>query len=307
MNTNKTLTSLLFILTLLYTATTRASYIEITLLGTGTPRPNIERLGPSTLVEVKGKYFLFDSGRGTTVRLQQAGVALNRIEHIFYTHLHSDHTSGLADVLLTSWIWQRPHKLQIYGPKGVQNLTEHLSRAFEQDMQYRSANTRLNPKLNIIDTHELTTDKIIYDQNGVTITAFLVDHGVVKPAFGYKIESGENTVVISGDTTYSKNLIKHAKNASLLVHEIAAAKPELLEKNPRLQKVMSYHTSPAQLAEILQKTRPRQAVLTHVLLFAVTEQQVIDEITGQYQGNVLMGKDLTRIGVGEKIRIRTAD
>lgn len=295
---------ILFLFTLFFTAKTSASYIEVTLLGTGTPRPNIDRLGPATIVETKGKYFLFDTGRGVTVRLHQTGVPLNRIEHIFYTHLHSDHTVGLADLLLTSWIWQRPHKLKVAGPEGVNELTHHLSQAYQKDMHYRSSNTGLSPELNSIDVTELKTDEVIYQQDGIKITAFLVDHGVVKPAFGYKIESDENAVVISGDTTYSENLIKHAKGSKLLVHEIAAASSTLLEKNPRLQKVMSYHTDPQQLAEVLEAVKPDLAVLNHVLLFGTNEEEVIDEMTNLYNGNVMMGKDLVKIGVGEKITIR---
>lgn len=304
MNANKHLSLVLLLFTLLIAANSHASYIEVTLLGTGTPRPDIERFGPATLIETKGRYFLFDTGRGTTIRLQQAGVALNRIEHIFYTHLHSDHTVGLADLLLTSWIWQRPHKLQVTGPKGIETLTEHISQAYQTDMQYRANNTGLNPDMNVINSTALTKDTVVYQQDGITITAFLVDHGVVKPAFGYKIESDDNTVVISGDTTYSENLINHAKGSRLLIHEIAGASASLLEKNPRLQKVMSYHTDPSQLAKISTTVKPELTVLNHVLLFGMTEKQMIDKVKSLYDGEVMMGEDLIKIGIGEKITIR---
>ena len=101
--------SISLVLMLLFSINTaRAGYMEVTLLGTGTPKPSIDRFGPSTLIEANGRYFIFDSGRGVSIRLQQAGVALSKIENIFLTHLHSDHISGLSDLWLTSWIWQRP-------------------------------------------------------------------------------------------------------------------------------------------------------------------------------------------------------
>jgi len=100
----------------------RASYIEITLLGTGGPPPNIERFGPSTVIETQGRYFVFDVGRGSTIRLQQAGIPLDKIEQVFLTHLHSDHITGLADLWLTSWIWQRQNKMNVFGPDGTKNL-----------------------------------------------------------------------------------------------------------------------------------------------------------------------------------------
>jgi ribonuclease Z len=210
----------------------------------------------------------------------------------------------LADLLLTSWIWQRPHKLQVSGPRGIETLTEHISQAYQSDMQYRASNTGLNPDMNVINSTALIEDTIVYQQDGITITAFLVDHGVVKPAFGYKIESDDNTVVVSGDTTYSENLIKHAMGSRLLIHEIAAASPTLLEKNSRLQKVMSYHTDPQQLAEVLGSAEPDLTVLNHVLLFGMTENQVIDKVKSLYAGEVMMGKDLVKIGIGEKITVR---
>lgn len=289
---------------MLFSQSVAASYIEVTLLGTGTPRPDVNRFGSSTLVEVKGKLFLFDTGRGTTIRLQQAGVPLRRIENIFYTHLHSDHTVGLADLLMTSWIWQRPHKLSVYGPTGTKDLVQNISQAFQKDMVYRAKNTGLNPDLNESIFHEFKSEQIVYDKEGIKITAFEVDHGVVHPAFGYKIQTDDTSVVISGDTTYSENLIKYAKDTDLLIHEIAATKASLLKRNLRLNKVMSYHTTPEQMATILNKAQPKYAVLTHVLLFGVDEQTVLKKIQASYKGQTVIGTDLLKIGIGDKVTIK---
>ena len=278
-----------------------ANYIEVTLLGTGTPRPSLERFGPSTLVQAKGQYFLFDSGRGTTIRLTQAGVPLSQIEHIYLTHLHSDHISGLSDLSLTSWIWQRPTPFKLTGPTGTKNLAEHLNQAYAADFDYRTKNTGLDPKTFSIEGHNISTEDVVYKQGGITITAFLVDHHPVKPAFGYRIDYGNASVVISGDTAYSTNLIKHAKGVDLLIHEIAAANTQLLAQNPRLKKVLSYHTTPEQAGRLFEIVQPKAAVYNHVLLFGIDEETILETTRSFFQGNLRVGKDLMKIGVGETI------
>lgn len=283
--------------------TVYADYLEVTLLGTGTPRPSIERFGSATLVHAGGQYFLFDVGRGATIRLQQAGITPNQIDKVFLTHLHSDHISGLDDLWITGWVWQRQQLLGVNGPSGTHQLVKGLRDAYAADISYRSANVGLDDDKARIESVEIEPG-VVYQQEGVTIRAFLVEHAPVKPAYGYRVEFGDRVVVISGDTTYSENLVKHAQKADLLVHEITAVDPALLKRNKRLTSVVAYHTNPAQMVEVLNKTKPRLAVLNHVLLFAVSEQQVIDEIKQQYSGDVTMGYDLMKIGVGNTIDIQ---
>ena len=279
-----------------------ADYLEVTLLGTGTPRPSIERFGSATLIQAGGENFLFDVGRGVTVRLQQAGLTPNMIDKVFLTHLHSDHISGLDDLWLTGWIWQRQTKLTVSGPLGTNQLVSGLREAYAKDIAYRESNVSLNAELAEINSHEIS-EGIVYKKNGVVIRAFLVEHPPVKPAFGYRIEFGERSVVISGDTTYSENLIQSSQNVDLMIHEITAVNESLLKRNKRLEKVIAYHTTPAQMSDVLNKTKPKLAVLNHILLFGVPEDSVIDEINANYSGDVIMGYDLMRIGVGESIRI----
>ena len=291
-----------FVLVVLFSIdTARAGYMEVTLLGTGTPKPSIDRFGPSTLIEANGRYFIFDSGRGVSIRLQQAGVALSKIENIFLTHLHSDHISGLSDLWLTSWIWQRQHPLQLTGPVGTLALSQHLELAHQADFSYRTKNTNLNSNFFPILAKEIVSEGIIYQHNGIKITAFLVNHHPVKPAYGYRIDSGEQSIVISGDTSFSENLIKHAKGADLLIHEVAAANSELLAGNPRLQKVISYHTTPKQAGKIFKATEPKAAIFNHVLLFGIGERTVLEATRESFNGDVRMGHDLMKIGVGDEL------
>ncbi len=130
---------ILFVLMLsLYAVACNADFIKVTLLGTGSPRPSVERSGPALLVEVGGKYLLFDSGRGVVQRLQQLDIRISDIQHIFITHLHSDHISALDDVWLTGWIYQRPLPLNIYGPNGTKSFVDHLGNSYSYDVQLRN-------------------------------------------------------------------------------------------------------------------------------------------------------------------------
>lgn len=281
-----------------------ADYLEVTLLGTGTPRPVIDRFGPATLVNAGGKYFLFDVGRGVTIRLQQAGITPDQIEQVFITHLHSDHISGLDDLWLTGRIWQRENLLNVYGPAGTHTLVENLRSAYQADIAYRAANVDSEDAGANIDSREINAG-IVYQNGAVTIRAFYVEHRPVFPAFGYRLSFGDRSVVISGDTTYSENLIKQSKGVDVLIHEIAAASESLLKRNKRLNSILAYHTNPRQMAEILLKTNPRISVLNHVLLFAVTEENVIKTIKNRYTGKVLMGADLMKLSVGKSINVQS--
>lgn len=293
----------LFLLFVLSMGRAGAAYVEVTLLGTGTPRPDPERFGAATVVEAGGRYFLFDAGRGVTVRLRQAGVPLERVQRVFLTHLHSDHITGLADLWLTGWIWQRPGPLELYGPSGVGDLARHLAAAHEADISYRTAYTGLDGKAGRIRATEAAGEGVVYDEDGVRIVAFTVDHGPVKPAFGYRLEYRDRVVVLSGDTTYSPNLVEHARGADLLVHEIAAADADLLARNPRLARVMAYHTDPDQMRRVLADARPRATVLNHVLELGVAARQALDALLQDHPHTLHMGRDLLRIGVGDDIRV----
>ena len=286
---------------IIYSSHISAAYMEVTLLGTGTPKPSIERFGPSTVVKANGHVFIFDSGRGATIRLQQAGIDLSKIQHVFLTHLHSDHISGLSDLWLTSWIWQRPNKIKLTGPKGTIKLAKHLTLAHQEDMMYRATNTKLDKSVFAINGNDINTEGVVYDNHGIKITAFLVNHHPVDPAYGYRIDSGKQSIVISGDTTYSKNLIKFSQNTDLLIHEIAAVDMDLLTKNPRLKKIMAYHTSPFQAVKVLQETQPKAAVFNHVLLFGVSSKEVLKSVQTNFDGNVRIGQDLMKISVGTTV------
>ena len=294
------------LLALLMSQVSQADYAEVILLGTGTPRPSIERFGSATLVLVGDQRLLFDAGNGVSIRLSQAGISADQIDHIFLTHLHSDHISGVDDLWLTARIWQRQKPLPISGPEGTERFARHLMRAYERDIHFRSNNKAQSIEQALLQATDFA-EGLVFEHENIRVIAFQVDHSPVAPAFGYRIEYGQRVIVLSGDTTYSDNLILHARDADLLVHEIAAASKRLQDRNPRLKRVLAYHTQSQQMAQILQQTKPRLAVLNHVLLFAINTEQVLREISDQYAGRVAMGHDLMRIRVGEKINLSSMD
>jgi ribonuclease Z len=242
---------------LLIAGATRAADgdFRVTLLGTGTPGPRPDRFGPSTLVEAGGQVLLFDAGRGAPIRLTQLNVSLGKIDALFLTHYHSDHTEGLPDIWLTGWLpppfGKRKAALRIIGPTGAKALVAGLEEAYAADIKIREADEKLPPAGIAIEVEEFAKDGVVYDKDGVRVTAFEVNHGdLIKPAYGYRIDYRGRSAVLSGDTRFNENVIKYATGAALLIHEVAAAKPELLAI-PAFQRIMAHHTTPRETAPYL--------------------------------------------------------
>lgn len=283
----------------------RPDCFRVTLLGSGAPPPLINRFGPSTLVEVGQEKFLFDAGRGAMQRLHQLKVPFGEITGMFLTHHHSDHLVGFTDLWLTGWLgrpWgNRSTPLKIWGPQGTNELAEHLPLAFATDLRVRS---RIYPpegaKLEAIEIIE----GVVFDRGGVTVSAFEVDHGgddIV--ALGYRIDCDGYTVVLSGDTTFDENLIKHSVGADVLVHEVAYGAGSGVEQK-NLERISRNHTLPEQAGEVFSRVKPRLAVYNHLLLFGdATPEDLITATRTTYTGPLEVGEDLMRIEIGEDLKI----
>ena len=214
---------------------TSSNGFRVTLLGTGVPIPSPDRFGPATLIEAGDQKLLIDAGRGAAIRLYQLGVPIGRIDALLLTHYHSDHTSGIPDVWLTGWLQShfgtRTKPFRVIGPVGAKVLMENLERAYALDIKIRIADEKLPPEGVAVEVEEFDRDGVIFEKNGVKVIAFEVDHGdVIKPAYGYRIEYAGRVAVISGDTRYNANVIKYGAGADLLVHEVACARPELMQE-----------------------------------------------------------------------------
>ncbi len=284
----------------------QAEFMRVTLLGTGSPRVDADRAGPAVLVEAGGKKLLFDAGRSIVQRLAQTGMPISDIDTVFLTHLHSDHIFGLDDLWITGWVYQRPKPLTVHGPAGTSNLATSLEQAFRYDISVRNQYSGLAKNSVRLLAREIEPG-VVYSQERVKVTAFLVDHGAVEPAYGYRIDFGDRSVVISGDTTYSETLVTQARGVDVLIHEFFAAHPDLLARNPRLRRVEAYHTNPGQMTRVLHETRAKVTVLTHVILAGLGRDEVMRGLRETYEGEVYMGEDLMQFEIGSEVKVLWSD
>jgi ribonuclease Z len=295
--------------------------IVVTLLGTGSPIPEPGRMAPSTakdrmnattLVRAGTEVLLFDAGRGVVERLSQAGVEGREITGLFLTHFHSDHIVGLPDLWLTSRLrlaWgRRTTPFDVYGPVGVEQLTSNLTKAYGADIAMRP------DKAVYLVAHEFKPDGVVFERNGVKVTMFKVDHGEAKEAVGYRVDFKGRSVLLSGDTKYDENIIKYGKGVDLMVHEVVAVKPALLEKVPQLKFIFEHHASPQQCGEVFTKTKPKIAVYSHIVLIgapsfpapvpAPSVEELIAQTRETYQGPLVSGYDLMSFEIGDKVTVK---
>jgi ribonuclease Z len=279
--------------------------IKVTLLGTAPGPPvRVGRAGISTLVEAAGERFLFDAGYGSLARLVESGLPMDAVSKLFLTHLHSDHLVDLPALMLLPWAAPsaRDVPLEVWGPDGTRDMVRHLEQGFAFDIHIRrDVDERASAKgIEVIgrDVREET----VYDHGGVKITAFLVDHGPVKPAFGYRVDHAGRSVAISGDTRPSDNLVKFSKGVDVLIH--SAVDEVSLKKrvpNPRLfEAIVGHHTTPEQAADIFRRVSPRLALFSH----AEGGAAVVERTRRTYAGRVEFGEDLMVIEIGDEVVVR---
>ena len=271
---------------------------RVVLLGTGTPNADPDRSGPAVAVIVNGSVYLVDAGPGIVRRAaaaQRAGVAalqMERLTRVFITHLHHDHTLGLGDLIFTPWTLGRTAQLAVYGPPGIQAMTEHLSRAYTEDVRMRLDGLEpANETGYVVQAHEITPG-VVYRDSNVTVTAFAVPHGSWPLALAYKFVARDRTIVISGDTRATDAITAQCNGCDVLVHEVyAQAGWERLPADWQRYHA-SFHTSAVDLGRIAAAARPKLLVLYHQLLWRATSEQLLEEIGRSFGGRVANGKDL---------------
>jgi ribonuclease Z len=276
----------------------KSDITQIVLLGTGTPNADPERSGPSVAIVVNDTPYLVDFGPGVVRRAAAAaragvkGLAVKNLKRAFVTHLHSDHTAGLPDLILTPWVLERNEPLELYGPAGIASMADHILKAYQEDINIRlNGGEPSNSEGYKVKVHEITPG-VVYKDNNVTVTAFAVHHGNWPQAFGYKFQTPDRTIVISGDCTPSPAVIENCNGCDVLIHEVYSA-TALAKRTPDWQKYhSSYHTSSIELAELATKAKPKLLVLYHQLLWSSTEQQLLAEIRKGYSGTIVSGHDL---------------
>lgn len=227
---------------------------------------------------------------------------------MFLTHFHSDHTSGVPDLWLTGWIQRyygnRQNPFRIIGPTGTISFMQNLERAYGDDIRIRLADEK-NPIEGVkIAPSEYTQDGVVYETNGVKVTAFEVNHGdLIKPAYGYRIDYDGRSVIISGDTRYSENLEKYAQGATLVIHEVAIANQEYYDKTPVIKYIMGHHITPEEAGSLFARLQPKLAAYTHLVFLgspaypAPKIEDIERKTREKYSGPLALGTDLMAFDV----------
>jgi ribonuclease Z len=280
--------------------------LTVTLLGTGNPRPSAERFGPSALIEAGGHRVLVDAGRGATIRLAEIGLSSGSVEAVLLTHLHSDHVVGLPDLWLTGWIFGRTGPLRVVGPPGTQALAQGLEAAFAFDVHMRrDVDERFAGEGVRLEVREVEDGEAYRTPDGLVVTSFTVDHGLVRPALGYRADYLGHAVVFSGDTKPSENLVAHARGADVLIHEVVADEVERRDTQTPLvtDRIVAHHTTVLEAATLFARVRPRLAVYSHIVPSTVREADLIPATRTRYDGPLEVGYDLMQIVVGTEVRV----
>jgi ribonuclease Z len=279
--------------------------IKVTLLGTAPGPPvRVGRAGISTLIEAAGERFLFDAGYGSLVRLVESGLSMGAVSKLFLTHLHSDHLVDLPALMLLPWAGPsaRAVPLEVWGPDGTRAMVQHLEQAFSFDIHMRrDVDERASAKgIEVIGRD--VREGIVYDSGGVKITAFLVDHGPVTPALGYRVDHAGRSVALSGDTRPSDNLVNFSKGVDVLIHE-AVDEVSLRKLAPSQQlfdAIVAHHTTPEQAADIFRRVAPRLALFSH----AEGGAAMVERTRRTYPGRVEFGEDLMVIDIDDQVVVR---
>lgn len=283
--------------------------MQVTLLGTGNPRPSLARFGQSILIEAGEQRLLIDAGRGSAQRLFEIGArdALVGIGAVFFTHLHSDHVVGLPDLWLTSWVFGRATPLEVVGPPGTAEMSGHLEQAYQWDIDMRTKDEGF-PRDGVRLNARNVQPGVVFERGGVRVTAFAVDHGgVTGPAYGYRVDYQGRSVAVSGDTVFHEPIAEHAKGVDVLIHEVISPDVEMrraLVPDPEsVKRILAHHTGPEQVGTIFSRAKPRLGVLSHVVPSPTTAEDLVGPTRRTYGGPLAIGYDLMTIVIGETVDV----
>ena len=278
--------------------------VEIVFLGTGTPVSNADRQGPSLAIVANGKAYLVDAGSGVVRQANSAfqrgipGLQPHELDIAFLTHLHSDHTLGLPDLILTPWVLDRTKPLRLYGPEGTKEMATHILEAYKEDILVRTTGLEgANPTGYKIEANDVRPGNIYQDGN-VRVKAFLVKHGSWKEALGYRFDAGGKSIVVSGDTAPAESVVEACAGCDVLIHEVYSGRgPSATKPSKSVEEIVKYlsefHTSALELGEIAAKAKPKMLILTHSFLYGDAKpEDMVREIRQKYSGPIAIARDL---------------
>ncbi|HEY9229279.1 MAG TPA: MBL fold metallo-hydrolase [Gemmatimonadaceae bacterium] len=290
--------------------------LQVILLGTQAgPTFDVQRIGIGTLVIAGQERLLFDAGRSITTGMSRANVNAVDVTRVFLTHLHSDHVISLPELLISPWAFQgRTVPLQVWGPAGTKSMMEKFQEALAFDIHMRRDVDEKFPAEGVRVRATDISEGVVYESNGVKVTAFLVDHGPVEPAFGYRVDFRGHSVAISGDTKPSANLVKFSAGVDVLIHELGRWKqdpalsgnPDELVPNTRLTRrqataIAEHHTDRDEIGKVFLQVKPKLAVISH---YNGDPKVMLPLIRRQYDGAVEFGEEAMLIEVGDRVTIR---
>jgi ribonuclease BN (tRNA processing enzyme) len=274
---------------------------QVVLLGTGNPSADPDRSGPSVAIVVNDTPYIVDCGPGVVRRASAAlrkgvaGLAVPKLKTAFITHLHSDHTLGYSDLIFSPWVLGRKDPLEVYGPSGLRAMTAHLLAAYSEDIDIRTNGLEKGNRTGYnVNAHEIRPGLVYKDAN-VTVKAFLVRHGSWREAYGYRFETPDKVIVLSGDCAPSPSVIENSAGCDILLHEVYTQLGYDESKPDWRKYITNFHTSTKELAELATKARPKILVLYHQMFFGGakdTEEGMLKEIRDIYPGKVVSAHDL---------------
>jgi ribonuclease Z len=272
---------------------------NVVLLGTGTPNPDPDRAGPAVAVVVDSSVYIVDAGAGIVRRVAAAArktkiaaFAMPKLTRAFLTHLHSDHTVGLPDLMLSPWVIGRTRPLEVYGPPGTRKMVEHLQAAYAEDIELRLHGGEPSNKTGYVTHAHDVLPGVVYRDSLVKVTAFAVPHGKWRHAYGYRFDTPDRSIVISGDTSPSEAVATACAGCDVLVHEVIA-EAHLAIRTPDWQAYhRAYHSPAPDLGRLAARAKPKLLVLYHEIPTGFDEAELIGEVRRFFSGPVVAGKDL---------------
>lgn len=278
---------------------------RLILLGTGggpTPKPN--RAAPSQVIVVNGDAYVIDCGNGVARQMVLANVPVSSLRNVFITHQHSDHNADYGNLIWLSWATTLATKVGTYGPPPLKEMTRLFLEMNDYDIRTRMADEGRPPLKDLIDVHEVTGDGVVMQDANVKVTAALVEHPLVKPAFAYRFDCPDRSIVISGDTRPSENLVRLAKGADVLVHEVMylPAIEQLIAREANATTLRAHllasHTPTDQVGRIATEAGVKTLVLSHFVPGGppiIADEVWRDAVRPTFSGNLVIGRDLLEL------------
>ena len=291
-----------FIISVIFFASFLSSETKLIILGSGTPNPDPERYGSGYAVVVNDDAYIVDFGPGIVRRISAMSptwggefpsMELENINTAFLTHIHSDHSGALADLILTPWIMGRDEPLNLYGPEGLKAMSENITEAYIDDINYRLYGSQPANELGFTtNVTEISDDGTIFKDNNIEVIAFKNAHGDFKNSFGFLFITEDKRILFSGDTAVSSNLMKYGKNLDILVHEVFSSETFVNKTKDWQIYHQAHHTSSIDLGIIADELQPKKLVLSHILFWGASEDSLLKDIRKNFNGQAVIAKDL---------------